>query len=169
MGFQMSGIQFLWVRVFVQIWDLNKNPVTFAFLVVSGLGGGIGLVLGPRYIDRGGGFGTPFGVVKTLKFIGNVSIVAALAGAWGAACLLGKLISEDQAASGVDHWLWMIWAAVFLIWATRNACIPALFGIYVEVVPVQSRSFAAGLEVTLHNILGYALGPLLPGLIMDSV
>merc|ERR1712151_905872 len=117
--FQMSGIQSLWVRVFVQIWDLNKNPVTFAFLVVSGLGGGIGLALGPRYIDRGGGFGTPFGVVKTLKFIGNVSIVAALAGAWGAACL------------------WGIWAAVFLIWATRNACIPALFGIYVEVVPVQ--------------------------------
>jgi len=169
--FQMSGIQFLWVRVFVEIWGLNKNHVTIAFLVVTAMGGGIGLGLGPRYIDRRGGFGTPPGVVKTLRVLGKVSIVAALAGAWGIACLVGKVISKDQGfwRQWGDHWLWMLWGAILLIFAARNACIPALSGINVEVVPVQSRSFASGLELTLRNILGYTFGPLLPGLIMDSL
>merc|ERR1712008_50315 len=115
--------------------------------------------------------GTPHGVAKTLKILSTVSVAAATAGTWGISCLIGKLRSKDQGywRTWGDHWLWMIWIAILLIWAARNACIPALCGINCEVVPVELRSFASGMEMTLRNILGYAFGPLLPGLIMDLV
>mmetsp|Transcript_52225 Transcript_52225/g.167401 ORF Transcript_52225/g.167401 Transcript_52225/m.167401 type:complete len:647 (+) Transcript_52225:90-2030(+) len=167
--FQMSGIQFLWVRVFVDVWHLNKNWVTLMFLVVSGAGGGIGIALGPSYIDRRGGFSTPSGVRRSLRVLQRISIASAVAGIVGIGCLYGKLKSKD---AGIwkrfgDHWLWMTWGAILLIWAARSACIPALCGINVQAVPEHMRTFASGLEIMLRNILGFACGPLLPGLIMN--
>merc|ERR550532_1728403 len=122
--FEMSGIQFLWVRVFVEVWRLNKNWVTLMFLLVTGAGGGIGLALGPSYIDKHGGFNACPGVKRSLGILQKFSIVSAVAGVLGIGCLYGKLRSRD---SGIwhrfgDHWLWMTWGLVLVIWAVRNAC-----------------------------------------------
>lgn len=167
--FEMSGIQFLWVRVFVEVWGLHKNAVTLAFLLVSGIGGGIGIAFGPRYIDRGGGYDASPGVVKSLQSLSQISVVAALAGIAGVACLLFKLRSLDQGHSRTwdDHWLWMTWASILLIMAAHNACVPALCGINVEAVPPRMRAFSSGIEMTIRNILGYSCGPLLPGIVMN--
>eukprot|EP00929_Paragymnodinium_shiwhaense_P009028 TRINITY_DN11304_c0_g1_i1.p1 TRINITY_DN11304_c0_g1~~TRINITY_DN11304_c0_g1_i1.p1 ORF type:complete len:669 (+),score=98.85 TRINITY_DN11304_c0_g1_i1:138-2144(+) len=167
--FECSGIQFLWVRVFVEVWGLDKNWVTLAFLLVTGVGGGIGVAFGPSYIDKQGGFNTPPGVVHSLRCLFRFQLLAASAGMWGVACLYGKLRALD---SGIwrewgDHWLWILWTCVMIIWGAHNACVPALCGINCEVVPDAMRPFAAGIEMTFRNILGYAFGPLLPGILMD--
>jgi len=171
--FQMSGIQFIWVRIFVEVWDLPKGFVTLMFLLVTGVGGGIGVAFGPAYIDRKGGFGTPPGVVSSLRALRSISMIAVAAGLIGAGCLYGKGKSDSENGAwgefGGDHWLWLVWACIFAIWATYNATIAALCGINLEVVPGVYRTMGSGVEMTLRNILGYAFGPLLPGLAMDQI
>jgi hypothetical protein len=167
--FVMSGIQFLWVRVFVEVWGLNKNFVTLMFLLVTGIGGGLGIAMGPAYIDKRGGFSRAPGTLISLQTVRSFSTIAAVGGICGAACLYGKMRSLDQGYlhEWGDHWLWLMFAAVFLIWGAHNAMIPALCGINMEVVPHEMRTFASGMEMTMRNILGYASGPLLPGVFMD--
>eukprot|EP00933_Yihiella_yeosuensis_P027617 TRINITY_DN21525_c0_g3_i1.p1 TRINITY_DN21525_c0_g3~~TRINITY_DN21525_c0_g3_i1.p1 ORF type:complete len:502 (+),score=101.61 TRINITY_DN21525_c0_g3_i1:32-1507(+) len=169
--FQMSGIQFLWVRVFVEVWELDKSMVTLMFLLVTGIGGGIGIALGPGYIDRAGGYSDPPGVVRTLGILQRFCSVSAIAGMVGAGCLYGRLRGKDAGYwhGWGDHWLWLTFAAVFFIWGARNACVPGLCGLNVEVVDGKMRTFAAGAEMSMRNLLGYAAGPLLPGLFMDAV
>jgi len=94
-----------------------------------------------------------------------------LGGLTGIACLYGKNRSVDSFdfphEMWGDAWLWVTFAAVALVLAARNASVPALFGINMEVVPDDMRSFASGLEMTVRNILGYAFATLLPGIVMD--
>jgi len=173
--FEVSGIQFLWIRIFVELWNLDKSWVTLMFLIVTGLGGGVGIAFGPAYIDKGGGFSAPPGVVKSLGVLQNFSVVGAAAGLWGILSLYGKLHTHKQLEVDTilghagDVWLWMIWASIFIVLAVRNAAVAALCGINIEVVPGELRTFASGTEMTLRNILGYAFGPLLPGLLMDAL
>jgi len=139
------------------------------FLLVTGVGGGIGVACGPAYIDRRGGFNTPPGVVTSLEALQYMCRLAAVAGLAGAACLYGKNKMDGNLSDWGDHWLWLLWCCVFVIWAAHNGCIAALCGINIEVIPSETRTFAAGGEMTVRNILGYAFGPLLPGFAMDIV
>jgi len=109
--------------------------------------------------------------LTSLQLVRNFSIVAAIAGVSAIACLYGKLRSFDEGylREWGDHWLWLLFTAIFFIWAAHNAMVPALCGINMEVVPPEMRTFASGMEMTMRNILGYAFGPLLPGLIMNAV
>merc|ERR1711933_491230 len=68
-----------------------------------------------------------------------------------------------------DYWLWLLWLCIFTIWAAHNACIAALAGINIEVIPSPIRTVASGTEMTFRNILGYACGPMLPGFVMDLI
>mmetsp|Transcript_10923 Transcript_10923/g.34134 ORF Transcript_10923/g.34134 Transcript_10923/m.34134 type:complete len:412 (-) Transcript_10923:6-1241(-) len=65
--FEVSGIQFLWVRFFVDVWSLDKSWVTTMYLLVAGVGGGIGIAVGPIYIDRLGGYSTAVGLMRTMR------------------------------------------------------------------------------------------------------
>eukprot|EP00929_Paragymnodinium_shiwhaense_P012542 TRINITY_DN11981_c0_g1_i1.p1 TRINITY_DN11981_c0_g1~~TRINITY_DN11981_c0_g1_i1.p1 ORF type:complete len:712 (+),score=189.87 TRINITY_DN11981_c0_g1_i1:125-2260(+) len=166
--FQTSAIQFLWNRVFSAVWpELSLNWVTLMCLVVSGAGGGVGIALGPRFIDKRGGFGTPPGVVRSLQALYWFQILAAVGGVLGCMSVYGKLHSQQPAGEWGDGWLWFCWASIFLILAAQNACVAALCGINVEVIPEPSRTFASGAEMTVRNILGYMCGPLLPAVVMS--
>jgi len=169
--FVQSGIQFLWVRVFVSVWKLPKNFVTLMFLVVTGIGGGIGIGFGPSYVDKIGGFGTAPGVMKSLGVLSNFASTASLAGIAAIVALYCKNRAVDDFSNPIglsgDAWLWLVWVAIFFMWGAHNACVPALTGINVEVVAEAHRTLASGTELTLRNILGFACGPLLPGILMD--
>jgi hypothetical protein len=167
--FEMSGIQFLWCRVFTTVWGLSENFVVLMFLVTSGVGSGLGLAFGPAYIDKSGGFSRWPGVVKSLNILRGFSLVSFFGGVSGIVCLYGKNRSMDEFefVGFGDAWLWVTFVSIALVLAARNASVPALFGINIEVVPDELRPFASGLEMTARNILGYAFGPLLPGLVMD--
>lgn len=167
--FVLSGIQFLWVRLFVEVWGLNKIVVTVMLLVVTGVGGVLGIVVGPLRIDRLGGFGNAADVLRSLQELRKFSLIAVLGGIVGIGCLYGKLRGKDAGyvRAWGDHWLWFLFIAVFFICGALNASVPGLCGINMEVVSPRMRTFASGIELTVRNILGYVCGPLIPGVIMD--
>ncbi|CAE8688727.1 unnamed protein product [Polarella glacialis] len=167
--FEVSAIQFLWNRAFTEILPgLNINFVTLMSLVVSGAGGGVGIAFGPWFIDSRGGFGSPPGVIRTIKVLWYFQLVAALAGGAGVGCLYGKFhTKQHDTGEWGDEWLWMLWISIFVVIAAQNACVAALCGINVEVIPEPSRAFASGTEMTVRNVLGYMCGPLLPALVMS--
>mmetsp|Transcript_52276 Transcript_52276/g.138077 ORF Transcript_52276/g.138077 Transcript_52276/m.138077 type:complete len:617 (+) Transcript_52276:3-1853(+) len=173
--FEVSGIQYLWTRVFTEVWatgpgpnqELSKNWVTMMFIVVTGLGGGAGIAAGPWLIDSQGGFHTPGGVVKSLRIIWVFQAWSAVGGVAGVFFIYGKQHSKGYSGEWGDVWLWGTWASILLIYAAQNACVAALCGINVEVIPEHRRSFASGTEMTVRNVLGYIMGPLLPSLVMS--
>lgn len=169
--FMTSGIQFLWVRLFGGLWGLAKGSVVAAFLGVTGIGGLLGVVVGPTVIDSCGGFQDQPGRVKTLSLIVGAASITCLGAGVTAAGLELRLRSLEQgtAADGPDLALVLSLAGCFIIFAALNSTLAGLTGINVGSVPMQRRSLASGLTVSLQNMLGYALGPLLPGLVMDRL
>lgn len=166
-----NGVNFFWIRLFVDVFRINKNYVTIALIVVCGLGGGVGLGVGPAYIDRGGGYSTPQGVQNTLKAIRLFSSIAGLAGAFGCICLYGKImyLQWGYTATWEDPWLWLIFLCIFFVWASLNGCMPGLCGVNVEVVPESMRTFATGFEMTFRNIVGKVVATIAPSILMEII
>jgi len=168
--FQVSGIQFLWVRFYVKCWNLNKTFVTTMYLIVAGGGGGIGIAWGPAYIDRLGGYSTPLGILTSIRALQKFGQAAAFSGVIGLAFIASKDGNRENMFDNFgDQWLWLSWLALLVLHGAHQACIPALCGINMECVAEDMRTFASGTEMTARNILGYAFGPLLPSLLMAAV
>jgi len=171
--FQVSGIQYLWTRVFTEIWmvsateQLSKSWVTVMFLVVTGVGGGLGIAVGPWIIDRSGGFQQPTGILRTLKILMFYQVLAAIAGLGGVAALYGKFHEWHYCSPWGDVWLWLTWLCIFVIYAAQNASVAALCGINLQVIPQSMRTFASGTEIAVRNVLGYMGGPLFPSIVMQ--
>eukprot|EP00930_Biecheleria_cincta_P016641 TRINITY_DN13451_c0_g2_i2.p1 TRINITY_DN13451_c0_g2~~TRINITY_DN13451_c0_g2_i2.p1 ORF type:complete len:646 (+),score=118.67 TRINITY_DN13451_c0_g2_i2:115-2052(+) len=171
--FEASGIQYLWTRAFTEIWmvgpqeGLSKNWVTAMLVVVAGTGGGLGVFLGPWFIDRKGGFQQLPGIQKTLGIIWWLQVAAALAGLGGVGALYGKFHPWYYTGDWGDIWLWLTWLCIFIIFAAHNASVAALCGICLQVIPAHMRTFGSGTEIAVRNILGYICGPLLPSIVMQ--
>lgn len=166
--FVTSGVQFYWIRMFLEVWGLDKQAVTLLFLVVTGIGGGVGIAFGPPYIDRRGGFGTDVGVYRSLASLRLFALVACAAASVGICAMAWKVNTwHVSQLNQFDTELWLLLASVFFTFSAQNACIPVLFGINVGVCPAPMRTFASGMEMTSRNILGYASGALVPGIFMD--
>lgn len=174
--FESSAIQFIFMRVFMEVWavapgePLNQNWVTLMFLLVTGGGGGLGVALGPYMVDMRGGIQRPRGVLRTLRLLSYFQLVATTAGIGGIACLYGKLhqhASLQYAGDWGDGWIWSIWLSIFMIYAAQNACVAALCGISVQAVPEHSRTIASGIEMTCRNVLGFVCAPVLPAMAMS--
>lgn len=161
--FAASGIQYVWVRVLTKVWGLGKDVAAANFIALTGAGGGVAILFGPAYIDHIGGFSGPAGVRRCLDLLLRTTTVAGAAGVAGALFLWAKVLSPDAVGSSALP----LYAAVFVLAAANNFGIAALVGINVESVPEELRSLAFGVEMTVRNLLGYACGPLLPGIAMD--
>eukprot|EP00446_Apocalathium_sp_SHHI-4_P010471 CAMPEP_0177161256 /NCGR_PEP_ID=MMETSP0367-20130122/5265_1 /TAXON_ID=447022 ORGANISM="Scrippsiella hangoei-like, Strain SHHI-4" /NCGR_SAMPLE_ID=MMETSP0367 /ASSEMBLY_ACC=CAM_ASM_000362 /LENGTH=584 /DNA_ID=CAMNT_0018606969 /DNA_START=11 /DNA_END=1765 /DNA_ORIENTATION=- len=169
--FVTSGVQFLWVRVFMAAWGIGKGFAVTGFLISTGLGGTVGVVLGPQVIDRCGGFMTTGGRSKSLRFIrsmmslsvlGAVACIVALTAKWQK----GMLDNSPHDAAN-RYLLYGVWLAIFVVFAGFNASIAGLTGINIASVDSHMRSIGSGCTVSIQNLLGYAMGPLLPGFVMD--
>lgn len=168
--FVMSGVQFLWVRIYMQSWGITKSNAVTGFLLCNGVGGAIGVAVGPRVIDRCGGFADAQGRWRSLQFIVCMMLCSVLGGitnigVLAAKCAGGALGSSESSLV----LLWISWAAHLLIFVGFNASLAGLTGINVGSLSVPARSFGSGCTVSIQNLLGYALGPLLPGAIMDEL
>lgn len=165
--FFTSGTQFVWVRTFIEgPWTLNKNYAVTSFLVVTGAGSVVGVLLGPRIIDLRGGYSDAGGRVKTLRLL-LVFALLAVVGASAAVLAIGLRMRIGATSNVWDPLLWMLWVSVILVFMSLNASIAAFTGINCESVPVSMRPFAAGTAVSMQNLLGYAGGAFLPGVAMD--
>lgn len=169
--FTASGITFLWVRFFVSSWGLGKGFAVVGFLITQGVGGVVGIALGPQAIDKCGGFLDPMGRYRSLKFISTMMGIATV----GAYVTFGTTMLKwrdgtlgDPEPNG-SSLLWVIWVALFVLFASFNCALAGVTGINIGAVPPASRSLASGCTVSVQNLLGYALGPLVPGAIMDTL
>merc|ERR1719336_3650733 len=77
---------------------------------------------------------------------------------------LGSAASVQQLAL-----LWFSWAAHMLIFIGFGASVAGLIGINVGALDAHVQSFGSGCTISAYNLLGYAMGPLLPGMFMDSL
>lgn len=168
--FQVSALQFLWTQAFVTVWELDQNWVTGMFLVVTGAGSGVGIAIGPRHIDKRGGYGSGPGLCRSLGSLWWFALYAASAGFLSVLAVMAKAQEQHQ-IWGVwgDPWLYVIWCGVFALNAAQNGGVAALCGINLESVSEEMRPFASGAEITLRNTIGFTLGPLLPGFIMTQL
>lgn len=176
--FQCSALQFYWFQVFSAkgTWAISQHFSTTMFLLVNLVFAGIGVGLGPSYFDSLGGYSTPEGIVTTLMAMRKVGLWAAVLGPLAVVCIAGKIAcgtdwgpfwSELGWANFGDPWLWFTWLFVGGIYATHNGCVAVCCGINVEVIPMPLRSFSSSTEMTVRNIIGYAFGPLIPGVLMS--
>jgi len=173
--FVTSGIQFIWVRLFVNAWKLDKGFVVTGFLVSTGIGGVVGIIFGPPAVDRCGGFDNPEGRYQSLKLICKMmggAIVGAAIGCFALSVHLQSSFSRDpQAISGYirDPFIYVFWAGMFILFASFNSSLAGLTGLNVSAVEPHIWSLGSGVTVSLQNLLGYSMGPLLPGLVMDQL
>merc|ERR1712194_73902 len=116
-----SGIQFIWVRLFVQAWHLHKGFVVIGFLVSTGAGGAIGVVLGPARIDMCGGFDTHDGRSKSMALICKFMVGASLGASMGLFALgahLESLLAGDASAvsgNAGDYLIYVFWGGMFIM------------------------------------------------------
>merc|ERR1712129_275557 len=68
-----------------------------------------------------------------------------------------------------DPLLWLLWISIFVILMMLSASVATLTAINCESVEKRMQSFAAGASMCFQNLLGYASGCLLPGIMMDLV
>jgi hypothetical protein len=169
--YQIQGVQYFFILIFTGAWGLNKNFATSMTILVPGIGMGIGIALGPAYIDKQGGFSSPPGMARTLEIMQRIAILVALGSVCGMFSVYGKLRAVDklQFPEGGDLWLYGVWISIIIIFAGHSACVAALTGINTEAVRPEVRSFASGVETSLRNMLGYFAGCLVPGVFMDIV
>lgn len=160
----ISGIQYLWVRLFMT-WETNKNFVVMGFLLVTGLGGFLGVALGPMIIDSCGGVENAHGIKNSLAAIVKMQLLTVA----GACVVFFGLMWRLQSAA--DHFtsMYICWFGCFVMFASCNGSLAGLTGVNAGALPVQLRSFASGCTIGFQNMLGFALGPLVPGIVMDIV
>jgi len=164
-----SGIQFIWVRLFVEgAWTLDKSLVTVAFLVVTGAGSFVGVALGPILVDKYGGYEDDEGKARSLRILVRITSICtfgALIAVIAVLCHFAFSAAADKSA--MNLWIWMMWFGVSLIFMGDSATIATHTAINVEVVSEEMRSFASGMTISMQNLLGFAGGTLVPGVFMD--
>lgn len=168
--FVTSGVQFLWVRVFINVWGVSKSGAVTAFLLSTGLGGLSGVLIGPRAIDHCGGFIDKQGRWNSLKFIACMMWTSVCGALVCLIVLFAKCHAGTLGSSLSDFWLLqVIWLAHFVIFVGFNASLAGLTGINIGALSPHMRSLGSGCTVSVQNLLGYAMGPLVPGALMDEL
>lgn len=166
------GIQFIWVRLFIGAWGLPKDFVVSAFLIVCGLGGWLGLVVGPKAIDGIGGYNDEKGRSKSMGLITGMVLGALGSAMVGSTAVMLQMerLSDGSAILGdtADPVLYFMWASVFVTFACLNGTFAGLTGINVGSLSIRIRSFGSGFTVCLQY-LGCFLGPFLPAMVMESL
>mmetsp|Transcript_78511 Transcript_78511/g.163106 ORF Transcript_78511/g.163106 Transcript_78511/m.163106 type:complete len:690 (+) Transcript_78511:48-2117(+) len=170
--FVTSGISFLWQNTIQNVWDFGNAGSYFLFTLSTGIGGLIGVIIGPKIFDEHhGGFESPRGKETCLLTAKRMTFVAAVSGTICTLLLIFKsadLVYSNKAS--VVYWqLGLLVLCIFLIFFCINGITGALYGINTESVSEEARTFAAGLTVSWQNVFGFAFGPLLPSAVAEIV
>jgi MFS family permease len=153
--FVVTGIQF-WITDYL-VRDIGSDPaaVVAGFAITSLTAPTAGVFFGGWLIDRMGGYKDDSGqsAFVTLRVC----------------CLFGLGAVAAAIPAAVVREFGGIMASVWLVLFFGGALLPAVTGVAISSVPPPLRSVANALSLLLYNLLGYALAPVLCGVIASAV
>jgi len=131
------------------------------------------VALGPKLFDGYlQGFSTPAGVLRCLRWCTRIAIVTLILGTTAALLFLDTAwhVVHYEIGEQARGWLLMfVLLCVFCIFALLNSMQGTLYGINTDSTTPETKTSAAALTVSMQNIIGFALGPLLPSLVAELV
>lgn len=170
-NFTIAGLQFLWVRFFMRMFDVDKTSAVFGQLIIVAAGGGAGVAYSStvQFTD------TPFGKQRLL--FATKAFLLALLGAFiaGSGAILQLCSHYDSPLfphqfKNATFTLYLVYAGVFITCAGVNMTPGILQIICMETVDInQTRTFGTGVYQGFNNFLGLAMGPFIPQIFMSFV
>lgn len=158
-----SALQFLWVRVFMELWDMDKDYCVTSFLIISASSGALGILAAScQKVDR-----DHAGKLSTLRFV-HKAFSGAVLGALVVVVGVMPQLHRPEASSLEQRSLLTTWLGLSLVLVGVTA-VPGMLQILCieSVEDPELRSFATGLAQGANNFLGFAMGPMVPQLMMD--
>lgn len=166
--FITTAIAYLWQNVVCNAWLMTSEEATSSFLITTGVGGFVGVSFGPKLFDGYlKGFADPQGKAKCLRWCVYLSGFSALLGAMCAGIFVNiswHALHHPSPTGASKELLGAALFAIFAIFGLINAMQGTLYGINTASVKPDLQTTAAGLTVSMQNIVGFAFGPLLPSI-----
>eukprot|EP00949_MAST-11_sp_MAST-11-sp1_P001478 g1478.t1 len=152
--FVVTGIQFWATDYMVSELGVDLFVCQVAFVLVSLTGPLLGVFFGGWLVDKMGGYKDSSGkaMILTLRTCNLFGI--------------GAVISAIPAALVPNFIVAMIFVWFVLFFGA--ALLPALNGVMISVVPEDARSIASSFTMFTYSIFGYALAPILCGIIAQN-
>jgi len=170
-SFIESGIYFVWVGHFSVAWGVSKtNSITLLNLLAL-IGSVAGLSLA-KTVDIFGGCKTSESTSKTMKLL-FAFMFTSVCGAIVAVCAiyaqLESLNTSGKQALSTDGNLALAVCYIgmlinFIFWL---ATLCGLLNVNVSALPLSSVRLGQGFTISLKNLLGFFMGPLLPRVLMQ--
>ncbi|KAL7067087.1 major facilitator superfamily protein [Cryptosporidium serpentis] len=149
--YTVTAVQYWTTRFLQQTYNTNEGIILMSFSTTAGTAPTAGIIVSALLIDSIGGYKTPKGLFYTMLFCLGCSITATV---FGIIALV------------IDHFFATIagiWGLLFF----GSFLVPPITGICVGVVELQMRQFAATVSMITYHILGFALGSVLPGALLQ--
>eukprot|EP00928_Gymnodinium_smaydae_P028542 TRINITY_DN21736_c0_g2_i1.p1 TRINITY_DN21736_c0_g2~~TRINITY_DN21736_c0_g2_i1.p1 ORF type:complete len:587 (-),score=118.80 TRINITY_DN21736_c0_g2_i1:302-2062(-) len=153
--FIVTGVQYWATEFFVKAFHMPKGLVVSMFSIVALTGPTIGVVVGAIVTDKRGGY-MGQGRRKAMCQALFCAVIATLLG------LAAGLVEGGP--------VFAFWIEIGLIWgvlAFGGAMVPVVTGVMVSSVPEDSKQLASGVGQGAYNLLGYAMGTLVPGILIQ--
>ncbi|CAE7313391.1 unnamed protein product [Symbiodinium natans] len=145
-----AGLAFIWIRLFIQLWTMEKQMSVVSFLVITGVGGAIGICLSSS-IQQGNN------MRRILLFLRKAMAASCLGALVTVAGLLLQLHNYTNYALAT---LSLTWAGMVLL------CIG--LGATTGLIQIVCNNSVEN-EKGANNFIGNSLGPLLPQMVMEFV
>lgn len=168
-----SAVAYLWQNTTESVWHFSDKEATYSFLLTTGIGGLMGVSLGPKLFDEYlQGFADAVGRARCLRWCTRLTIAAVILGTLAALLFLQTawhLVYYEVARQARGWLLALVLSGVFCVFALVNAMQGTLYGINTDSTTPETRTSAAALTVTMQNVIGFAMGPLLPSVTAEMV
>lgn len=153
-----AGLAFIWIRLYMSLWTLHKQVSVVSFLIVTGVGGAMGIAVSSGVEGSS--------AAKTLAFLKKAAALACVGSLVTIAGYVLQLLYGDRL--GPLTLLIFSWTGILLLTggvAGTTGLIQIVCNNSVEDEKV--RSFGVGLAQGINNLFGNSFGPLLPQMVMD--
>uniref|UniRef100_A0A7S2NWA0 Major facilitator superfamily (MFS) profile domain-containing protein n=1 Tax=Zooxanthella nutricula TaxID=1333877 RepID=A0A7S2NWA0_9DINO len=168
-----SSVAYMWQNTTESVWHFSDSEATYSFLVTTGVGGLLGVSLGPKLFDEYlEGFADAKGKIRCLAWCTRLTWMAVAMGTLAALLFLATayhLVYYDIARQARGWLLALVLTGVFGVFAFLNSMQGTLYGINTDSATPETKTSAAGLTVSMQNVVGFALGPLLPSVTAELV
>lgn len=154
-----AGLAFIWIRLFIQLWSMAKQLSVVSYLVITGVGGALGISISSN-IDGGTDARLTLIFLRKAMFFSCIGAVMTVVG------LLLQLLNDEI----FFIFLTLTWSGIALLCmgiASTTGLIQIVCNNSVE--DEKLRSFGVGLAQGINNFFGNCFGPLLPQVVMDML